>query len=333
MQHVYIIAEIGVNHNGSLQTAMKMLDTAAALGVDCVKFQAFKAEALASKYADTAEYHKKNVNRNENNQQEMLKRYELQKEDFIKLKNRCKELNVDFLCTPFDNESIELLEELNVKLWKIPSGEITNVPYLINIAKTGKPVVLSTGMSTMEEILYAVDLLKKYGTTNITLLHCNTEYPTPYEDVNLKAMETIHKETGLPVGYSDHTPGIAVSLGAVALGACVIEKHFTLDKNMPGPDHKASMEPDEMRELVSGIRILEKALGNNEKKVTDSERKNIEIARKSIIALRDIPKGEVLSENNITTKRPGSGISPIHWFEVLGTKAIKDFKRDECIEV
>ena len=333
MHKVYVIAEIGVNHNGDLKLALDMLKAAAETGVDCVKFQAFKAEALASKYADTAEYHKKNVSPDENNQQEMLKRYELQEKDFIVLREKCKQLGVDFLVTPFDDPSIDLLERLNVAFWKIPSGEITNVPYLIKLAKTHKPVILSTGMSTMDEVLYAVDLLKKYGTSEIVLLHCNTEYPSPYQDVNLKALNTIREKTGCRVGYSDHTPGIVVSLGAVALGACVIEKHFTLNKNLPGPDHKASMEPDEMKALVDGIRILEQALGSEEKKVTESEAKNISIARKSIIAACDIKKGDIFTEKNITTKRPGTGISPIHWFDVLGTAAIKDFKKDECIEI
>lgn len=333
MHKVYVIAEIGVNHNGDLKLALDMLNAAAETGVDCVKFQAFKAEALASKYADTAEYHKKNVSPDENNQQEMLKRYELQEKDFIVLREKCKQLGVDFLVTPFDDPSIDLLERLNVAFWKIPSGEITNIPYLIKLAKTHKPVILSTGMSTMDEVLYAVDLLKKYGTSEIVLLHCNTEYPSPYQDVNLKALNTIREKTGCRVGYSDHTPGIVVSLGAVALGACVIEKHFTLNKNLPGPDHKASMEPDEMKALVDGIRILEQALGSEEKKVTESEAKNISIARKSIIAACDIKKGDIFTEKNITTKRPGTGISPIHWFDVLGTAAIKDFKKDECIEI
>lgn len=333
MHKVYVIAEIGVNHNGDLKLALDMLKAAAETGVDCVKFQAFKAEALASKYADTAEYHKKNVSPDENNQQEMLKRYELQEKDFIVLREKCKQLGVDFLVTPFDDPSIDLLERLNVAFWKIPSGEITNIPYLIKLAKTHKPVILSTGMSRMDEVLYAVDLLKKYGTSEIVLLHCNTEYPSPYQDVNLKALNTIREKTGCRVGYSDHTPGIVVSLGAVALGACVIEKHFTLNKNLPGPDHKASMEPDEMKALVDGIRILEQALGSEEKKVTESEAKNISIARKSIIAACDIKKGDIFTEKNITTKRPGTGISPIHWFDVLGTAAIKDFKKDECIEI
>lgn len=333
MHKVYVIAEIGVNHNGDLNLALDMLNAAAATGVDCVKFQAFKAEALASKYADTAEYHKKNVSPDENNQQKMLKRYELQEQDFIILQEKCKQLGVDFLVTPFDDPSIDLLERLNVTFWKIPSGEITNVPYLIKLAKTHKPVILSTGMSTMDDILFAVNLLKEHGTPEIVLLHCNTEYPSPYQDVNLKAMNTIRKKTGCKIGYSDHTPGIVVSLGAVALGACVIEKHFTLDKTLPGPDHKASMEPEEMKELVDGIRILEQALGSEEKKVTESEAKNISIARKSIIAACDIKKGDIFTEKNITTKRPGTGISPVHWFDILGTTAIKDFKKDECIEV
>lgn len=333
MPHVYIIAEIGVNHNGSLETALKMLDVAAATGVDCVKFQTFKAEDLASKYADTAEYHKRNVSPNENNQQEMLKRYELKYEDFKILKQRCKELNVDFLSTPFDNGSIDILQKIGVDFWKIPSGEITNVPYLIKIAQTSKPVILSTGMSNMEEIKFAVKLLKENGVPDIILLHCNTEYPTPYEDVNLNAMLTIQKETGLKVGYSDHTPGIAVAIAAVALGACVIEKHFTLDKDMPGPDHKASMEPHEMSEMVKNIRIVEKALGDRVKIASKSEEKNIVIARKSIVASCNIKKGEVFTENNITTKRPGSGISPIYWFEIIGKKAKRDFEKDELIEL
>ena len=228
--HVYIIAEVGVNHNGNFETAKKMLQVAAATGVDCVKFQTFVAEELASKFADTAEYHKRNVSKDENNQQEMLKRYELGVNEFKILKQMCNDLNVDFMSTPFDNISIDRLEELGISVWKVPSGEITNLPYLIKIAKTHKKVILSTGMSTLEEVKKAVEVLREHGTKDIILLQCNTEYPTPYEDANIKGMVTLKKECGLPVGYSDHTPGITVALGAVALGAEVIEKHFTLDK-------------------------------------------------------------------------------------------------------
>jgi N,N'-diacetyllegionaminate synthase len=236
-----------------------------------------------------------------------------------------------FLSTAFDFGSIDLLENLNVPVHKIPSGEITNLPYLIKIAQTGKPLILSTGMSTLEEIRTAVEILKQNGSGEITVLHCNTEYPTPYEDVNLKAMLTMQKELGIKVGYSDHTPGIEVPIAAVAMGASVIEKHFTLDKNMEGPDHKASLEPDEFAAMVRAIRNIEKALGTGEKKPSPSEIKNMDIVRKSIVAARDISKGEIFTEDNITVKRPGNGISPMKWFEVLGTTSVKDFIEDELV--
>lgn len=333
MKQTYIIAEIGVNHNGDFDRAKEMLEIAASTGVNCVKFQTFKAEQLASRFADTAEYHKKNVSPSENNQLEMLKRYELKKEHFIELKKRCEELHIDFLSTPFDNESIDLLNEIGVDFWKIPSGEINNLPYLLKIAETHKPVILSTGMSDLNEVEYAVNLLRNNGVKELTLLHCNTEYPTPYEDVNLKAMQSMKERFDVEVGYSDHTKGITVSLAAVALGASVIEKHFTLNRNLPGPDHKASMEPKELERLVKEIRIVEQAMGDGIKKVSNSERKNISIARKSIVAAENISQGDILTEKNITTKRPGNGISPTKWFEVLGTKAVKNFKKDELIEL
>ena len=331
MNHVYIIAEAGVNHNGSFELACRLVDAAKDAGVDCIKFQTFKAKNLVSHTAQKAEYQKKTTG--DSSQQEMLKKLELSFEEFLQLKEYCKKVGISFLSTPFDFESIVFLKTIEMPFWKIPSGEVTNLPYLIALAQTGKPVVMSTGMCDMEEIKEAVAVLKEYGTTDIKLLHCNTEYPTPFEDVNLKAMETMRKELSLEVGYSDHTKGIEVPVAAVALGATIIEKHFTLDRNMEGPDHKASLEPKELAEMVRNIRNIEKALGLGHKVPSPSEEKNKVIARKSIVAARDIRKGEVLSEDNITVKRPGSGISPMKWFKVLGTKAIRDFVEDELIEI
>ena len=329
---VYIIAEAGVNHNGSLKIAKMLVDKAAESGADCVKFQTFKSENLVSKYAPQAEYQTENIGKNQS-QLQMLKALELSFKDFEEIKNYCDCLKIDFLSTPFDLESIAFLNTLNIKFWKIPSGEITDLPFLIEIAKTGKPVVMSTGMCTLEEVETAVKLLRKNGSGKISLMHCTTNYPTPYSQVNLNAMITLHAKFNCPAGYSDHTAGIEVPIAAVAMGAKIIEKHFTLDKNIQGPDHKASLEPDELKNMVSSIRNIEKALGSFEKKPDLSELINISAARKSIVAKRNIKRGEMLTENNLTAKRPGNGISPIKWFEVLGTAAVRDFKEDELIEL
>lgn len=326
---VFIIAEAGVNHNGDYDTACRLIDAAKEAGADCIKFQTFKSENLVSRSAGKAEYQKRNTD--DSSQLEMLKKLELSFEQFRKLKKYCKETGICFLSTPFDFDSIEFLDSLDMPFWKIPSGEVTNLPYLIALARTGKPVIMSTGMCDMAEIKAAIDLLRDNGTKVIKLLHCNTEYPTPFEDVNLYAMQTLRDEFGLEVGYSDHTKGIEVPIAAVALGAEVIEKHFTLDRNMEGPDHKASLEPAELKEMVLSIRHIEQALGTGDKMPSPSERKNIEVARKSIVASKKIKAGEILTELNVTIKRPGTGISPMRWFEVLGTKAVKDFEEDELI--
>ena len=332
MERVYIIAEAGDNHNGDFNTALKLVDVAKRAGADCVKFQTFVTEEIISKYAEMAEYQKKNTGKEES-QFEMVKRLELSFDEFRKIKEYCDRVGIQFLSTPFDLKSVDFLNELGVPFFKIPSGEITNYPYLIKIAHTGKPVVMSTGMCEPDEILAAINVLEKNGSGEITLLHCNTEYPTPLKDVNLYAMRTMKKMFGKKVGYSDHTKGIEVPVAAVALGACVIEKHFTLDKNMPGPDHKASLEPDELGRMVKNIRNIEIALGDGVKRVSESERKNIAIARKSIVARRNIQEGEILTEENLAVKRPGTGINPMQWMEVLGTRAVRDFKEDELIEI
>ena len=332
MEKVYIIAEAGDNHNGDFKTALKLVDVAKRAGADCVKFQTFVTEEIISKYAEMAEYQKKNTGKEES-QFEMVKRLELSFDEFRKIKEYCDRVGIQFLSTPFDLKSVDFLNELGVPFFKIPSGEITNYPYLIKIAHTGKPVVMSTGMCEPDEILAAINVLEKNGSGEITLLHCNTEYPTPLKDVNLYAMRTMKKMFGKKVGYSDHTKGIEVPVAAVALGACVIEKHFTLDKNMPGPDHKASLEPDELGRMVKNIRNIEIALGDGVKRVSESERKNIAIARKSIVARRNIQEGEILTEENLAVKRPGTGINPMQWMEVLGTRAVRDFKEDELIEI
>lgn len=335
MNHTIIIAEAGVNHNGSLELAKQLVDRAVEAGADYIKFQTFKAANLVTKSAQQADYQMRNVGGGDSSQYQMLKRLELSREEHLELIGYCQQRGIHFFSTAFDFDSIEFLDSLHLNLWKIPSGEITNYPYITQIAQKQGDVILSTGMSTAEDIQNAVGVLLKFGKTKdqITILHCNTEYPTPFEDVNLLAMQSIAKQFGTKVGYSDHTRGIEVPIAAVALGATVIEKHFTLDRNMPGPDHKASLEPDELKAMVSAIRNIEKALGSAEKKVTDSERKNIAIARKSIVAAKDIRKGELLTEENITVKRPGTGISPMRWEEVLGTVAVRDFKEDELIEL
>lgn len=329
---VFIIAEAGVNHNGSYELACHLVDEAKRAGADCIKFQTFIAENLVSEYAQKADYQKKTTG-DSDSQLDMVKKLELSFNSFEKLQKYCEKRSIEFLSTPFDLESIEFLNTLDMPFWKIPSGEVTNLPYLIAIAKTKKNVVMSTGMCEMWEIQSAIDTLKANGTPEITLLHCNTEYPTPFEDVNLHAMQTMRESFNFNVGYSDHTRGIEVPIAAAALGASIIEKHFTLDHNMEGPDHQASLEPDELKEMVKCIRNIEKALGNGVKTVTPSEKKNIEIARKSIVASCEIKKGDVLSESNITTKRPGNGISPMRWYDVIGTKAVRDFRKDEPISV
>ena len=332
MSRTLIIAEAGINHNGSLELAKKLALVAKECGADIVKYQTANLDSLVSKFAPMAEYQTKNMNR-ETNQKDMLSDILLSFEEFRELASYCNEIGIEFLSTPFDLQSIDFLDEIGCRLWKIPSGEITNYPYLVKIAKTNKPIIMSTGMAVLSEIEAAMNLLKENGATDITLLHCTTEYPAPYETVNLNAMNSLGDYFGVPVGYSDHTNGIEVSLAAVAMGAKVIEKHFTLDKNMDGPDHKASLEPDELSNLVSSIRNIEVSFGTSEKMPSEAELKNAVVARKSIVASCDIKKGEIFTTDNITTKRPGNGISPMKWNEVLGTQAIRDFSEDELIEI
>lgn len=332
VNRVYIIAEAGVNHNGSIEIAKQLIDAAVQAGVDAVKFQTFKTESLVCKDAKKAEYQTETTDKAES-QFEMLKKLELTVDMHKELIEYCKQKNVAFLSTPFDLESIDLLEQLGMEVYKIPSGEITNYPYLRKIGHTGKKVIMSTGMSSIEEVRQAVKVLRENGSKEVVVLHCNTEYPTPMSDVNLKAMLTLKEELGLEVGYSDHTKGIEVPIAATALGATVIEKHFTLDKNMVGPDHKASLEPEELKQMVQAIRNIEKALGDGKKEPSQSEKKNIQVVRKSIVAKCDISAGETFSENNITTKRPGTGINPMNWEKVIGKKAKKNFKVDELIEL
>lgn len=328
---IRIIAEAGVNHNGSMELAKQMVDKAKEAGADYIKFQTFQPEKLVSKYAQKAEYQKKATG-NEESQLEMLQKLALTQSDFRELKNYCEQVGIGFLSTPFDLDSIDFLESLDMDFWKIPSGEITNLPYLIKIAQTGRPIVMSTGMCQMEEIEEALMWLKKSGAGEITLLHCNTQYPTPMEDVNLHAMQSLKRQFGFPVGYSDHTEGIEVPIAAAALGATVLEKHFTLDKTMEGPDQAASLAPEELAAMVRAVRNIEKALGSGMKKVTTSEIENIGIVRKSIVAKCDIKRGEILSGENLTVKRPGNGISPMKWFEILGKEAYRDYKSDELIQ-
>lgn len=328
---VLIIAEAGVNHNGDIKIAKKLIDEAKRSGADIVKFQTFNPDKLASKSAEMAAYQKQNIGIEET-QKDMLSQLALTQEEYIELAQYCKNIGIQFLSTPFEVDSIHFLNNLQ-DIWKIPSGEITNYPYLVEIAKTGKRVILSTGMSTLEEVSDAVNLLKENGTTDITLLHCTTNYPTDMKDVNLNAMLTLKETFGCQVGYSDHTKGIEIPIAAVAMGASVIEKHFTLDRNMEGPDHKASLEPDELAEMVKAIRNVEQAFGDGIKKPTVVEMQNIKVARKSIIAAKDIKRGELLSEDNLTTKRPGNGINPMKWNDVIGTRAIRDFSEDELIEL
>lgn len=332
MKKVLIIAEAGVNHNGNIDIAKKLVDSAKESGADVVKFQTFKPEKIVTQNASKAKYQQENTHINES-QKSMLSKLALSNDDFIELKQYCEAVGISFLSTPFDIESIEFLNEIGCRYWKIPSGEVTNYPYLVKIAQTKKPVIMSTGMCDFNEINDAIETLEKFGTKKITLLHCNTMYPTPFEDVNLNAMNALTKKFNCPIGYSDHTEGIEVPIAAVAIGATVVEKHFTLDRKMQGPDHKASLEPPELKQMIDSIRNIEKALGSEKKEVTASELPNREVARKSIVAAKYIKAGEVLSEENITTKRPGSGISPMKWNDIIGTKAIRDFEEDEMIEL
>ncbi|AWK61936.1 N-acetylneuraminate synthase [Helicobacter cinaedi PAGU611] len=335
MSKVLIIAEAGVNHNGDIDIAKKLVDVAAESGADIVKFQTAKAENVVSRFAKKAEYQIENTGNGAESQLEMIQKLVLDDSAWSILIDYCKQKNIKFLSTPFDLESVDLLHNLGLKIFKIPSGEITNLPYLRKIGKYNKQVILSTGMANLGEIESAIAVLVDSGTKreNITLLQCNTEYPTPFADVNLKAMKSLKKAFRLPVGYSDHTPGIAIPLAAVGMGAKVIEKHFTLDKNMEGPDHKASLEPCELKAMVQGIREIELALGDGIKQTSASEAKNKPIARKSIVANCAIKKGEILSESNLYTKRPAGGISPMEWDKVIGTKAVRDFEPDEMIEL
>ena len=335
MNRVFIIAEAGVNHNGSMDLARQLIDVAAIAEVDAIKFQTFKAEKLIIKSAPKAEYQKYTTCSNES-QFDMIKKLELDLPAHQELIAYCQKKNILFLSTPFDRNSIDLLDSLNVSMFKIPSGEITNLPYLRYIGKIGKPIILSSGMSNLGEIETALDILINEGMylKNIRVLHCNTEYPTPMEDVNLKAMQTIATAfPGIRVGYSDHTLGIEVPIAAVAMGATVIEKHFTLDRNLEGPDHLASLEPDELKTMVKAIRNIEKALGNGWKKPSPSERNNLSVVRKSIVAGRYINEGELFAEDNLEVKRPGTGISPMHWDEAINKRAMKKFQENELISL
>lgn len=328
-----LIAEAGVNHNGDIQLAKQLIDVAAEAGADYVKFQTFKAEKLVSKTAEKAAYQKSNTDSNET-QYEMLKKLELNAKDHQELLTYCKQKDIQFLSTAFDVESIYFLKSLGISLGKVPSGEITNLPYLKEMAKNFEQLILSTGMADMQEIQDALHVLIQAGfdTKNVTVLHCNTEYPTPFTDVNLKAMQTIAKQFNVKVGYSDHTMGIEVPIAAVAMGATVIEKHFTLDRNMEGPDHKASLEPNELKQMAQAIRNIEQALGSAEKNPTNSELKNKVVARKSIIAAREIRIGEIITEADITIKRPGTGISPMMLNEVIGRKLKQNVLEDTVLD-
>lgn len=332
--HVIIIAEAGVNHNGDYDRAVAMIHAAKAAGADYVKFQTAVPELVISSVAPKAEYQKETTGAEES-QLEMCRKIHLRLEDYAPLAEICREVGIGFMSTPFDLVSIDCLAPLGMDYWKIPSGEITNLPYLRKIARKGGKVILSTGMSELCEVEAALEVLEDngIGRADVALLHCNTQYPTPMCDVNLRAMEQLAALHPGAVGYSDHTVGIEVPVAAVAMGARIIEKHFTLDRNLPGPDHKASLEPAELASMVSAIRNIELAIGSGKKHVSDSERPNIVVARKSIVAATDIRKGDLLTEENITVKRPGNGISPMKWDSVLGTAATRDFLADELIEL
>lgn len=333
-KHITIIAEAGVNHNGNLELARKMVRVARECGADYVKFQTAVPELVISTIAPKAEYQKETTG-NEQSQLEMCKAIHLPLCDYAGLAQMCRDEGIGFMSTPFDLVSVDCLEPLRMDYWKIPSGEITNLPYLRKIGALHQHIIMSTGMATLDEVETAVRVLEQSGTPrrDITLLHCTTQYPTPYDAVNLRAMDALRTLGCGAVGYSDHTVGIEVSVAAAAMGATVIEKHFTLDKNLPGPDHRASLDPAELRDLVRSVRHLELAMGNGEKVVAEVERPNIAVARKSIVAARDIRTGEVLTEENITVKRPGNGLSPMLWDSVTGTRAVRDFRADELITV
>jgi N,N'-diacetyllegionaminate synthase len=329
---VTIIAEAGVNHNGCIHTALKLVEAASQSGADVVKFQTFSSESLATNRAKQASYQKKMSLTS--NQLDMLKRLELSSNDHNAIIEHCKTHKIEFFSTAFDLGSLDYLNNLGLKSFKVPSGEITNLPYLRRIGSFGKPILLSTGMATLGEIEEAITILKYSGTkhADITVLHCTTEYPAPFDEVNLLAMKTLEQAFGVNVGYSDHTTGIEVSLAAATLGAKVIEKHFTLDRNQPGPDHAASVEVDELKKLVTGVRIIERALGTGLKRRTQSEEKNLLVVRKSIVASETIKKGDTFTESNLTTKRPGSGISPMRWNEIVGSIALRNYIKNDVIE-
>lgn len=331
---ILIIAEAGVNHNGDLDLAKQLIDVAADAGADLVKFQTFSADRLATRDVKKADYQSVNMGSAET-QHQMLSRLELSTNMHHELIAYCATRNIGFFSTGFDIESVNFLISLDINRFKIPSGEITNLPYLRHIGKFGKRIIISTGMATLGDIEAAIDVLEQAGTPRslITVLHCTTEYPTPMSEVNLHAMQSIQTAFGVAVGYSDHTAGIEVAIAAVALGATVIEKHFTLDKSLPGPDHKASLEPDELKGMVFAIRNIEIALGDGIKRLTPSEDRNKLVALKSLVASKAIKVGEVLSAENVTTKRPGTGISPMNWDDVMGRKAARDFALDELIEL
>ena len=330
MKKVFIIAEAGVNHNGNIELAYQLIDEAVKAGVDCVKFQTYVTKNDTTRSCEKADYQKEDLN-NEN-QYDMIKKLELSFNDFRNLKDYCDKKNIIFLSSPFDLDSIDFLETLNPIFWKIASSEVTNYPFLKKIALTHRPIVMSTGMCTMDEISEALSVLHKYKSGEITLLHCNTEYPTPMEDVNLLSMYTLKNEFKTRIGYSDHTLGIEVPIAAVSLGAEIIEKHFTLNNDMEGPDHKASINPIELKNMVKAIRNIEKAIGSEIKKPSDSEIKNRVAARKSIVADCEIKKGEIFTEKNLAAKRPGGGISPMRWEELIGKIANRDYKEDEMIK-
>jgi N,N'-diacetyllegionaminate synthase len=334
MKRILVIAEAGVNHNGSLETAKRLVEVAANAGADFVKFQTFNADDIVTKTADKAEY-QKIATGNDVSQYEMLKSLELTSDMHEQLLEHCDNFSIGFLSTGFDQSSVAYLVSLGQQLVKVPSGEITNLPYLKFVGALGLPVILSTGMSSLEEVGDALSVLKNAGTDKdrVTVLHCTSEYPAPFENVNLNAMQTISKEFGVSVGYSDHTTGIEISIAAAALGATVIEKHFTLDRALPGPDHKASLEPDELVALVKSIRNIEIALGDGSKVPSNGENKNKLIARKSIVARQDIHSGDSFTLDNLTTKRPGTGVSPMKWHEILGKTATRDYLQDEIIEL
>jgi len=332
--HTLIIAEAGVNHNGDMELAKRLIDIAADAGADLVKFQTFTVERLASQSAPKADYQNQTTDPVES-QFAMLKQLELSMQMHEVLIAHCQQRNIGFFSTGFDIQSLDYLASLGAERFKIPSGEITNLPYLRHIGGLGKPVILSTGMATLGEIEAALEVLEMAGTprTQITVLHCNTEYPTPMQDVNLRAMCGIRDAFGVAVGYSDHTAGIEVPIAAVALGATVIEKHLTLDRNLPGPDHKASLEPDEFAAMVHSIRNIEQVMGDGIKRPSPSEAKNMPIARKSLVAAKQIRAGEQFTAENITAKRPGTGITPMRWDEVIGRVAARDYAADELIEI